>query len=201
MEFLKLTDEQLWAKFRGGDDESLTLIYSNNSKRLYLYGLKLTANHSVVEDCIQDLFSDLVRNRRRLGNTDNIQYYLLKSFRRKLKRRLEKEKRYDLKEKSDDFVFDITYSVEHDIILSENSSIKLQSLRQAMNQLTPRQKEAIYLRYTEEMEYEEISELMDMNIESCRNLIFRAVKSLKDSLRGNISVLFLLFTKPFQIFL
>jgi len=189
MKLNKLTDEELWAKFRDYDDESFSQIYANNSKKLYLYGLKLTTNYTLIEDVIQDLFSDLLRNRRKLGVTNNINFYLLKSFKRLLQRKLQKEKRYNLNENSDPYVFEITYSIEHDIISSETDNLKIQSLRQAMNQLTPRQKEAIYLKFTEELEYGEISEMMDMSIEACRNLIWRAIKSLKESIKGNISVI------------
>jgi len=182
MKLLKLADKEIWAKFKNGDNEALSLIYAENSKKLYLYGLKLTANHSIIEDSIQDLFCDLVRNRRKLGDTNSIQFYLIKSFKRKLQRQLQKEKRYNLKDNDEEYVFEITYSIEHDIILEEKSNQKVKSLHKALNVLTPRQKEAVYLKFTEGLEYEEISEMMDMSIESCRNLIYRAIKSLKDSL-------------------
>ena len=191
MELKMQTDEELWAKFKDYDDESFSLIYSRNSKRLYLYGLKFTSNHTLIKDVIQDLFSDLLRNRRNLGDTNNINYYLLKSFKRLLQRQLQKERRYIHNERNsihnencDNYVFDITYSIEQDIISTETANFKLQSLHQAISQLTPCQKEAIYLKFTEELEYVEISEIMNMSIESCRNLIWRSIKSLKTSING-----------------
>lgn len=189
MKLPEQTDAELWAKFKGGDDGSLASIYADNSKRLYLYGLKLTKSHAIIEDSIQDLFTDLVRNRKNLGDTDNILFYLLVSFKRRLLRQIQKEKRYNLKDKNEGFVFDITYSIEHDIIRKESSDIKLQSLQQAINQLTPRQKEAIYLRFTEELEYAEVAEIMEMSVEASRNIIYKAIKSLKDSFQGNTSIL------------
>lgn len=195
MKIKNLTDEELWAKFRDGNDESFSLIYAKNSKKLYLYGLKLTSNHTLIEDVIQDLFSDLLRKRRNLGDTNNINFYLLKSFKRLLLRQLQRERRYNLNENCDAYVFDITYSIEHDIISNETANFKLKSLSQAISQLTPRQKEAIYLKFTEELEYGEISEMMDMSIEACRNLIYRAIKSLKDSINGNRSILLFYFQK------
>ena len=182
MKLLKPEDKEIWANFKNGDNDSLSLIYAENSRRLYLYGLKLTTNHSIIEDSIQDLFSDLVKNRKKLGDTDNIQFYLIKSFKRRLQRELQKEKRYNLKDNEEEYVFEITYSIEHDIILEEESSLKVKSLKKALNSLTPRQKEVVYLKFTEGLNYEDISEMMDMSIESCRNLIYKAIKSLKDSL-------------------
>jgi len=187
-------DRDIWSRFKSGDDESLTLVYSENFKKLYLFGMKITTNQTIVEDSIQDLFSDLVRNRKKLGDTNNIHFYLLKSFKRKLVRQLQKENRYRLKNKDEDFEFNITYSVEHFIIQNETADLKFQSLQLAIAKLKPRQKEAIYLRFTEELEYNEIAEMMEMSIESCRNLLFRAIKSLRDSLKGDTSI-FLFFLK------
>jgi RNA polymerase sigma factor (sigma-70 family) len=176
------TDTEVWAKFRNGDDEALSRIYARLSRRLYLYGLKFTSNQSIIEDSIQDLFCDLVRNRKNLGTTDNIQFYLIKSFKRKLQRLLQKEMKYYLKDNEEEYVFEIAYSIEHDIIRGENSDQKKIYLQRALKFLTPRQKEAVYLKFTEGLEYDEISEMMNMSIESCRNLIYKSIKSLKDSL-------------------
>lgn len=191
MKFSNCADAELWASFRNGDNHALSLIFSENAKKLYLYGLKLTSNHSVIEDSIQDIFSDLVRNRKNLGDTNNIQFYLIKSFKRRLLRQLQKEKRYNLNEHEQEHHFEITYSIEHEIILEENANQKVKSLHQAIDVLTSRQKEAIYLRFTEGLDYEEISELMNMSIESSRNLIYRTIKSLRDSLHhtGNCTVI------------
>jgi RNA polymerase sigma factor (sigma-70 family) len=183
MKIMRPTDSEVWTGFRNGDDKSLSLIYSENSKRLYLYGLKFTKNQTIIEDAIQDLFSDLVRHRNTLGTTDNIQFYLIKSFKRRLLRALLQEKKYNLKEKDEDYVFEITYSIEHDIIMEEHADQKLKYLQKALNNLTPRQKEAVYLKFTEGLEYEEISEIMGMSVESCRNLIYKAIKTLKESVQ------------------
>lgn len=190
---LKLSDTEIWRRFKSGDDEMLSLIFAENSKKLYLYGLKLTSNQSIIEDSIQDLFCDLVRNRRKLGDTDSISFYLIKSFKRRLQRQLQKEKRYNLEENAVEFLFEITYSVEHDIILEENANQKIKALHDALNGLTARQKEAIYLKFTQGLEYQEISEILDMNLESCRNLIYRSIKSLKDSLHVRVNKAVFLF--------
>lgn len=190
---VKSTDIETWAQFKNGDDNALSLIYNHNAKKLYVYGLKFTPNHSIVEDAIQDLFSDLVRTRRNLGDTNNIHFYLIKAFKRRLHRQILKEKKYDLDGVGDDHPFEITYSIEHDIILTEKADLKVEFLRRAIGALTSRQKEAVYLRFTDGLSYEEISEIMSMSVESCRNLIYRTIKTLKDSLETNGSRVTLLF--------
>ena len=193
MELLRPTESERWAKFKSGDNDTLSMIYGENSKKLYQYGLKLTPNHSIIEDAIQELFCDLVRNRKNLGDTNNIQFYLIKSFKRKLLRQLQKEKRYNLKDSDEEYTFEITYSIEHDIIIEEKSNQKIYLLHEAIKNLSPRQKEVVYLKYTLELEYDEIAEIMDMSIESCRNLIYRSIKSLKDSFQANGALVLFFF--------
>ena len=116
MKLLRPTETERWAKFKSGDNDTLSMIYGENSKRLYQYGLKLTPNHSIIEDAIQELFCDLVRNRRNLGDTNNIQFYLIKSFKRKLLRQLQKEKRYNLKDSDEEYIFEITIRCKEYIV-------------------------------------------------------------------------------------
>lgn len=174
-----MTDREKWNLFRKGDDDALSVIYSENARALYQYGLKLTRDQVIIEDCIHDLFVDLIRNRNTIGDTDNIRFYLYLSFRRKLMKKIGYEKRYS-DTGSDELPFEIIYSVEQDLISKEQEEKTLKNLKYALEELTPRQKEVIYLRYTKKMDYPEISRVMDMGVEATRNLVCRAIRSLKE---------------------
>ena len=52
-------------------------------------------------------------------------------------------------------------------------------LHQALDKLPRRQREAVHLRYFQNMSNEEISTLMQINIQSVYNLIFGAMSNLK----------------------
>ena len=171
-----------WIRFKDGDLKIFTLIYSTYSHKLYQYGLKFTRQKPLVEDSIQDLFLELYKNRKTIGLTGNIAGYLFKSFRRKLFRRLNHEKRYDLRNEAEEYVFDVLYSFEHELILKEERERQMSLYQGTLKNLTARQKEAVYLKFTNGLKYEEISEIMEMTVESCRNLIWRAVKTLKDAI-------------------
>jgi RNA polymerase sigma factor (sigma-70 family) len=184
MEFYKESDAEIWHRFKQGDEEAFSAIYSGYSKKLYWYGLKFSHNHSLIEDSLQDLFFELIKNRKNIGETDHIFRYLLTSFRRKLFRRLKMESRYEYGNNSDGYPFDVMYSIEHDMVLEETTNERNRIFVRALQQLTPRQKEAIYLKFTSGLEYEEISEVMEMSLEACRNLIWRAIKTLRERVQG-----------------
>ncbi|MBK7711832.1 MAG: sigma-70 region 4 domain-containing protein [Bacteroidales bacterium] len=50
-----------------------------------------------------------------------------------------------------------------------------------LNLLPPRQRHVIYLRYFEEMEFENISQVMNMNVQSVRNSISRGLQVMRNS--------------------
>lgn len=50
---------------------------------------------------------------------------------------------------------------------------------QALAQLSNRQKEIIYLKFYQELNYDEVSEIMNINYQAARNLLYQSIKSLK----------------------
>ena len=81
-------DNKIWEDFKKGDKDALSQIYYQNVDLLFRYGNKFCTDREFVKDTIQDLFFDLIRTRHGLGVTDNIRFYLIKAFRRRLFRKL-----------------------------------------------------------------------------------------------------------------
>ncbi|NLH30159.1 MAG: hypothetical protein GX479_08160, partial [Bacteroidales bacterium] len=55
---------------------------------------------------------------------------------------MKKENRYDLTgEMTDDYPFEVVWSVEHELIAGEESDLRSSFLLKALKELTPRQKE------------------------------------------------------------
>ena len=63
-----------------------------------------------------------------------------------------------------------------------NEDEKLEKLKDEINKLPDRQKEAIILRFHSELSYNDIAELMDISVESVRKNIYRSVKTLRTKL-------------------
>lgn len=172
-------DSEIWDAFRAGNEKSFAHIYNQYVEDLYRYGLKFYNHPHDVKDCIQDLFIKLYNNRANLGSTDNIQLYLFRALKNRL---------IDLyySQRSSVSVDEIPFEImgEDGIELGEdwNDIVKRKKLQKGMEALTARQKEAIYLRFTKEMQLEEISSLLDMNYQSVRNLIYRSIEKLRKEL-------------------
>uniref|UniRef100_UPI003216334D RNA polymerase sigma factor n=1 Tax=uncultured Draconibacterium sp. TaxID=1573823 RepID=UPI003216334D len=184
---------KIWKKVRQGNVTVIEKVYLDYSHSLYQYGLKFTQNTQLIEDCIQDLFSRIITNSKNFSKSANPQIYLMKAFRNNLIRLMEREKKFQIGE-VDEYQFEILFSTEQKIIQSEEAQINQQLLQEGISKLTARQKEAIYLRYTKGLEYDEIAGIMKMSIESCRNVIYKAIKSLREGIK-NSGILLLFFFK------
>lgn len=55
-----------WNQVGNGDTESFVSIFKNYYRDLFNYGRKITDDHTIIEDCIPDLFIDLWRTAARL---------------------------------------------------------------------------------------------------------------------------------------
>jgi len=172
-------DVVLWNAFRNGDEQAFITLIDRFVKTLYNYGIKLHPDGDTVKDAVQELFIDLWKNRRNLGETDSIKLYLYKSLRRKLIR---------MKSTLASRLFTKLLShhatgvdVPHESLLIEEQSFaeKRQQAMHLLDQLTKRQREAVFLRYFEEMEYEKIASIMDLSKQVVYNLVNKAIQSLK----------------------
>ncbi|WP_321288437.1 sigma-70 family RNA polymerase sigma factor [uncultured Sunxiuqinia sp.] len=176
-------DRKIWEDFKCDADYALSDIYGKNIDFLFIYGKKFTKDESLILDTIQDIFYDLIRNRNNLGSTDNIRLYLLKTFRRRILRTFEKNRKlFWLEPTSLHAEPEITFSVEEKIIQDEESAQRIRSLKQAMKTLNARQREVLYYKFTCGFDYDEICEIMSISYDSARQLVSRSIKKLKQKL-------------------
>jgi len=175
---IKNYDYFLWRRFIDGDQKALDEIYRGHYQALYNYGLRIHADSDIVKDAIQELFYDIISSLKTLGNTDNIRFYLIAAFRRKMMLALKKKAEYILPESGYEFVFDV--SAEETLIKGEeNLTIQLK-IRKIINNLSSRQKEAIFLKFYNNMTYEQITQIMGINYQSARSIIYKAIHVMRE---------------------
>jgi len=163
-----------------GDKEALTIIFRLFFDDLFNYGIRLTRNSEIVEDSLQDMFLKLWKNRSNLRVIDNIKPYLFKALRRHIISNLKWGNHYVNYDQQPEELFQLEFSYEDFLINSHINQEKRENLIKALNRLTKRQREAIYLRYFEELEFESISEIMSMKVQSVRNSIHRGLVTLRE---------------------
>jgi RNA polymerase sigma-70 factor (ECF subfamily) len=174
------TDKILWDAMRAGDKSALETIYRSHVDSLYRYGLKIAQDPGLTEDAIQDLFIKLWNRRESLGPTDNIKNYLFTSLRRTIYR---SRKSRSVSTDPQELKAQETAETFEDFLISEEISAEnAQKLKKALLEISERQREVIYLRYYQNMDYDEICDVMGITYQGARNMLFKAVKNLKKHL-------------------
>jgi len=187
-----MRNEKLWELFKSGDRNALKSIYEQHADALLDYGCRYCQDINLVEDHIHDLFVNIWKNRQQLGSTDSIRAYLMLSLRRSILKGIRNNQRTKSIGENESYHFHLETAVEDDIIKGEMEKENLMILRTALADLSDRQREAIYLKYYKTMDYSEISELMGINYQSVRNLIFNGLKTLRKTMVLAIAQIFFL---------
>ncbi|AEI49064.1 RNA polymerase sigma factor [Runella slithyformis] len=182
-------DEALvWDCFRDGDKKAFTEIYERFAKVLYNYAYKLTHDSQVAQDAVQELFVEIWEARERLSATDSIRFYLYRSLRRKIHRSYQTEWRADLSALQDHEVPDTLLwpSIEDMTITAESLEANIKWLKSQLEQLSAREYEALQLRFYDGLDYDQIADILQINDQSARNLITRAIQRLRRNIPDSL---------------
>lgn len=189
----KNEDQQLWDDFRNGSESSYSLIYQRYFFSLFSYGLKICPEREIVKDCIQDLFVHIWKNRENLGQTTSIKYYLFKSLKRKLIDNFSYNSKYSpIGESNDDAFFGSVVSEEQSIISNQLGEEQKARIVNALGKLTNRQKEAVILKFYNNLPNEDIASKMSISVEGVYNLVSKALNKCRQNLNKAYWLLLLL---------
>lgn len=168
-----------WDGLRRGEAGALKWLYHRYFKLLYNYGKKLSAEDKSLEDAIHDLFVDLWRFRNNLSPTSSVRFYLYRSLRRKLARNDHHVKKTQHLVILPEYLEFSTPCREQDIIEKESETSRIRQLKKLLADLSPRQYEAMVLRFYDELSFEEIGAILNVSEQSARNLVQRGLSQLK----------------------
>lgn len=165
---------------------NISTTYRDHLDALYAYALHMGFDEQTAMDAIHDLFYKLCTRDTSIDNYENLRFYLFRSLRNRLidLRRSRREfMSLEVNEQSDvaDPPFHLEVTVEDIMILEEEKEAIRKKVEYMLEGLTHRQREIIFLRYIHEYSYEEIAVIMEISVESCRNLLSRTITRLKES--------------------
>ncbi|WGQ10134.1 sigma-70 family RNA polymerase sigma factor [Pedobacter gandavensis] len=188
------TESIYWQSFKAGNADAFEYLYRNYASGLYNYGSKFSTDKDLIKECIQDLFVGIWTRRASLGNPEHLKNYLYKSFRHLIFKkafRLQNFETYD--ETNDNYAFQVSLNVEEAMIDGEHRVNVSAQLNLAMAKLTARQREAVFLRFYEQLSYEEIAEVMDISVKASYKIMARALGFMKENLsKEDLMLLYLL---------
>lgn len=167
----------LFSAFQAGDKNAFSQLYDLHVNILFQYGCRLTTDKELLRDCIHDIFVKLYTKRNELA-IENLKSYLFISLKNRLCDEL--RKRMSMSDTAvEELDVPATSDVEGSYLLHEKQQVNTRLVNHLLEQLSPRQREALTLYYIEERKYEDICQLMDLNYQSVRNLMHRGIAKLR----------------------
>lgn len=173
------SDMELWSRFKEGNESAFKDLFYRYSDAMLQYGLSIVQDRDFVKDCMQDFFVDLWQQRECVSAAYSVKFYLLISIRRRILKSRKSVKKQALVRQllSNEDAADS--SIMDEYFNREEISARKELIQREVNLLPARQREALYLRYFACLDYPQIQEIMNLNYQVVRNMIFRAIKTLR----------------------
>lgn len=168
--------------FEAGNSAAWEELYITWFSKLFNYGRKFSPDEALIEDVIQDIFVNLWQQ----GNLQvrSLGSYLFTAFRNNLLRKINARRQQHTETLSEEYDFDIELSVDQLMIRNERRAENQRKISRALAILTARQREFIFLRYYQQLSYEEISAVMDISVKAVYKLAARAIHLLRRELES-----------------
>ena len=190
-----ITDETALAHARAaGDGQAFATLYERYEGRAFNLALRITNSREDAADAVQDAFLNVMRRLPDMKDRElNFGSYLFTAARNACYDLMAKSKRSDPTDEIPETAAHMSggggFGFEPDDPEDDPERGRLleaqqEEIREANGRLPERQREALALCELEEMSYDEIAEVMDMNRNSVAQLISRARIKLRDELRG-----------------
>jgi RNA polymerase sigma factor (sigma-70 family) len=180
-------DSACWHRLLRGDVTALEDLMEAHSRLLFRYGRKFSTDADLVKDCIQDLYLDLWERRDHLRPDVRVKPYLMVALRRRIHRQAQRQASLDGTPEPDLLPL-VDFSVEEKYIEDEATLTRAQALHALLKSLPTRQKEAVYLRFFEDLDREEIAQTMGVAPQSVSNLLQEALRKLRAQWRIDLAL-------------
>lgn len=163
-----------------GSTDAFSKLYDMYVQPLFYFGTNFTTDHELLKDCIQDVFVKIYLKSRELKDIKNFKAYLYISLKNKLYDEMRKLSMMSEAELEELNPIAEGGTVEEVYVENETKMNKSHLVTSLMEHLSPRQRKAIQLYYIDGREYEEICDILQMNYQSVRNLVYRSMQKLRE---------------------
>jgi RNA polymerase sigma factor (sigma-70 family) len=171
---------ETWARLRAGDRDALLSLYNYHYVGLINYGLKLTGDRELTNDCITQILLRLWDKRQQLPAVENPRSYLLTCLRRELFQEIKAQRTRAAKSRGLQRMGNACEpSYEEYIIQLQTNKALAEKLVKALNRLSAREKELLQLKFFEDLDYDEIAARCGITKRTAYNIIHSALKTLK----------------------
>jgi len=175
----------LLARLSSGEEEAWHNFVSRYEGRLYGYLYRLEGNAEDALDLTQEVFYRAWRSIKTFREGERVLPWLyqvarntqIESHRRK------QLQRFSLEEAREDVGFEVTSGARSPVQAAESADAQ-DRVQRALMGLAPEYREAVVLRFVEDLAYDEIARIQGVAVGTAKSRVFRAKEQLADLLSG-----------------
>lgn len=186
-------DQRCWKDFLAGSHAAFSTLFKAHYNALYQYARRQSGETEPAHECVQQLFYQLWVGRKNISEVTHVKAYLFKSLRASLQKEKKYHQRFLHLEPATQA---LTFSHEEIMVDDEIHDLRRKKLAEVLNTLPKRQREVLYLKYYENLSYQQIAEVLGMNYQSVVNAVFRAIQRLREENELKQLVLYSLMLLP-----
>ncbi len=172
----------LWQRFQTGDSDALGELMARHYTALLRYGTRFTHDTDCIRDCMQDVFVELWNRRdtlRSLG-AGQVKPYLMTILRRLLHEQYLNQSRLSFLNADDNALpLSASFSPEDQLINAEMNTTNADRIQLLVGRLPQRAKEAIHLRFFDNLDRQAVAQIMGISEQSVSNLLQEAFRLLR----------------------
>jgi RNA polymerase sigma-70 factor (ECF subfamily) len=178
----KLTDEELVSSVQEGDKEAFGEIIERYESQLKAYAFRLTGNHEIVEDIVQEAF---LKSYRDIQSFDVKKKFSSWIYRIVHNQSIDMARKHSRTTNLEEFEeIPDTRNLAQEIHEKLDSKEDERKLSEAISQLPPKYRDPIILKYYENKEYEEISDILKFPTGTVGTLISRGKERIRKAIEA-----------------
>ncbi len=177
MSVVSTSNEHYWNRVLNDDIQALEKLYKDYYPGLFSYANKIVNDRAVAEDAVQDTFLYIWQHRARIGKIDSLNYYFFKSVRNACLSTIKKKNNFKTIDEA--MSNNQMYIHPDELVLNDTSDQVKRELKHALDSLSARQREIIFLKFYNNLDYDEICALLKINYQSAVNHVYKAIQRLR----------------------
>jgi RNA polymerase sigma factor (sigma-70 family) len=174
----QLTDEQLVARIRQGEEEAYRVLVERHKNYIYTLIYRMAPHRETAEDLTQDVFIKLFRSLEHFRGDSKFTTWLYRLTTNLVTDHLRAQKRRPYEavlEKVKSWFGDRKEEPEAKALLKEEQ----QTMQQLLSELPDKYRLIMYLYHYKQLSYQEISEMTDLPIKTIETRLYRGKSLLK----------------------
>lgn len=178
-------DAELVERAVQGDEKAFSTLVNRYLSLVYNYLYRMTQNHEVSEEMAQEAFVKAYRNLKSFDRNRSFKPWILRIASNAAISQMRKQSRVvSLNAMQEDGAWDESqHQQAEDIVVQLERKLSSEEVMKALENLDEKYRQAILLRYQQELSYEEIADALGIPLNTVRTWIKRGMDKLRNEVK------------------